>query len=202
MKTTTALGLFVLLILTACNKDESSPGNDSLLLLEVDYLTNTFIGGKEYTYSSSVHADTVPVKACYVSPCDFGELAICFEPFKNRPAIDTIFKGEIMWQHTGAIEVPEVFCPASKFSSTTSTASNTPSNFQFQVIFIDENCHPASFSPIWNAVSDLSKAKEYYNPNKKIGIFLYTPGVGYPSDEVSRHKNEWRWFIVMYKQTV
>jgi hypothetical protein len=32
----------------------------------VDYVTNTFKGGKEYKYSSAVLADTVPVKATYI----------------------------------------------------------------------------------------------------------------------------------------
>lgn len=200
MKKLSIIGVITLLLVTSCTKDENNTSdNGSLLLLEVDYVTNTFQGGKEYKYSSAIQTDTVPVKASYISPCDFGELAISFEPFLNMPAVDTIFKGVIRWQHTGEVVVPQAFDPVNNFASTADLTNNTPSNSQFQVIYIDDHCMPASYAPIWSAIGDLSKTKEYYNPNKKIGIFLYTPGVGYPDDQVNKHQEEWRWFIIMYK---
>lgn len=201
MKKFAIVGLVPLLFLAiACSKDDNTHSNDSILLLEVDYVSNTFIGGKEYSYSSAEYTDTVPVKASYISPCDFGELVISYEPIKNNPAIDTIFKGVIRWQHTGEVVVPKMIDPPSNFEANANAISNTPNSSQFQVIFIDEHYQPANYKPIWDAISDLNKSKEYYNPNKKIGIFLYTPGVGYPEDQINKHMEDWRWFIVMYKQ--
>ncbi|MDR0661170.1 MAG: hypothetical protein LBG19_10320 [Prevotellaceae bacterium] len=97
--------------------------------------------------------------------------------------------------------VPEQIIPASNFqhSSSTSTSRIKPDNSQFQIIHIDEHCIPSSFESIWEPVSNLEKVRDYYNSNKKVGIFLYTSGVGYPDDQINKHKEDWRWFIVMYK---
>lgn len=194
------IGVITLLFATACSKDENSASkNGYLLLYEIDYISNTFKGGKEYRYSSCVDTDTIPVKATYISPCDFGELAISYEPFKDQDAVDTIFKGIIKWQHFGEIEIPEAFESANSFELVSNVPNAIPSKSQFQIIHIDEACIPDSFTPIWNAISNLKKTNEYYTLNKKIGIFLYMPGMGFGDDGINKHKDEWRWFIVMHK---
>lgn len=196
MKKFTIIGFITLLLATACSKDDTgTPKNGSLLLLEVDYVTNTFVGGKEYVYSqTSISTDTVPLKAFYISPCDFGELVVRFEPTR-----DTIFNGIIRWQHTGEVIVPERVNPSDEFEFLPSSARIKPENSQFQPIYIDQHCYPSSFAEIWDPISRLKATSSYFDSNKKIGIFLYTPSVGYPDDEINRHQEDWRWFIVMYK---
>lgn len=200
MKKITTFGLLVLLLLVACSNDKKeSLDVSSLLLLEIDYKTNTFVGGKEYTYSENAYVDTVPVRASYIPLDVAGELTVSYLPFESYQAVDTIiFKGEVKWQHTGAMVLPKAITPASSFT-TTNAVNTTPGASQFQAIFIDESFRPSSYTPIWNAISNLSKIKEYYDPNVKIGIFLYTPGIGFPFSEDNPHQNDWRWFIVMYK---
>lgn len=192
MKVETLLGLLALFIITACSdKSANLSSNNSLLLLEVDYVTNTFVGGKEYTFSTSTITDSVPV-VVKTHPCDFCNLVV-----EYTPTNEVIFEGKLnRGPYIGnPILFPKDFALPSSFERN-SKATPFPGNMQFQVIYIDEDFHPSSYTPVWNAISNLKIVSDYYSVNRKVGIFLYTRIIGTPGED---HYKEWSWFIVMYK---
>lgn len=194
MRRITLISFIIFLFVSACTENAETPQGGSLLLLEIDYTTYEFKGGKEYMYSSAIAADTVPVKTIVKPPCDYGFLIVRYERTK-----DTIFCGTVCYNsNAGEIEIPKAFDPVNRFAPALNPVNVIPSKSQFQLIHIDELLVPNSFTPIWNAICNLEKINTYYDPNKKIGIFLYTPGI-YGNDGVNKHKEEWRWFVLMYK---
>ena len=85
------LSLFILL--TSCSNDGAianlnstgllfEPETNKVLLLKVDYTTNTFEGGKELTFDSNT--TTFSTNYQYVTPADFGSIKIFYKKIKNN----------------------------------------------------------------------------------------------------------------------
>lgn len=186
------LSLFILF--TSCSTDlinqvngtdlAQQSGNNKVLLLKVDYTTNTFEGGKEFTFNSN--STTFSTSYQYVQPSDFGSIKIFYTELNSL-----LFYGDIVWMGTGAIHFPTDFQPASSFEFVnTFAAIDLPS---VENIFNPNNEIFDYTNPL-NQVVYLSKVIEYRasNPNGTAKIFLYQPSVGLGDPAT------WKW-IIMFK---
>ena len=184
------LSLFILL--TSCSTDllnqangtdlANQSGNNKVLLLKVDYTTNTFEGGKELTFDSNT--TTFSTNYQYVTPTDFGSIKIFYTELNTQ-----LFYGDIIWMGTGEIHFPTDFQPASSFEFVnTFAAIDLP---PVENIFNPNNEIFDYTNPL-NQVIYLSKVIEYRasNPNASAKIFLYQPSVGI-GDQAT-----WKWIII------
>lgn len=159
-------------------------GNNKVLLLKVDYTTNTFEGGKELTFDSNT--TTFSTNYQYVTPSDFGSIKIFYTELNSL-----LFYGDIIWMGTGEIHFPTDFQPASSFEFVnTFAAIDLPS---VENIF-NPNNEIFNYTNPLNQVIYLSKVIEYRasNPNASAKIFLYQPSVGIGDPAT------WKW-IIMFK---
>ncbi len=153
-----------------------------VLLLKVDYITNTFEGGKEFNYSNQT--STFTIRTEYQSPGDFGGIQLYYQELNSK-----LFDGSIVWAGLGHILYPTSFLPPSAFN-TINTLVAVPQPF-FENVFNPNNTI-YTYDAVWSSVAYLEKVNQYRssNPNATVKIFLYTPsvGIGNPSD--------WKWILV------
>ena len=168
-----------------CTNEPLTKGN--VLMLKVDYLTNMFEGGYEFSF------DNVPnsfnVRREYMSPGDFG-----YVKFYYREIGDMLFHGTIHWMGEGKIHYPENLLPASEFDVDPLRYIVTPKN-GFENLMTEFQPNNIDYEPIWASVQNLVKVREYLNanPEQKVKIFLYTPCVGVGNPE------HWDWIIFLKK---
>jgi hypothetical protein len=165
----------VICLFSSCtNKDDLSTRISTVtkvLMLKVDYLTNTFEGGKEIIYATASSTFTTSVQ--YKEPSDFGNLKIKYQELN-----EILFDGDIIWAGTGSIHLPQNIIPASQFDTvTTADIGNPPGGFEN--IFNPGN-FVSNYTAVWASVQKLVKVREYLkaSPNASIKLFLYTPSVG------------------------
>ncbi len=175
-----------LLLLYACSKDDHPGPIHSILLLQVDYMTCAFEGGKEIPVASIHESDSLPIEVAYQSPGDFGGISLYYQPTEEM-----IFSGTIVWMGTGQISYPLNFEPADVFRSSDADGEQ-PDQERFQIIFFQAR-PPIEYNKIWAAIDGLDKVREYMVSGYKIGLFLYTPSVGVGDPY------EWDWFVIMLK---
>jgi hypothetical protein len=174
------LFLLVLVALTSCTSDSKStvaqPNTNKILMLKVDYTTNTFEGGKEFEFDVTTPTFTTNIE--YVQPSDIGNIKVFYTELNTL-----LFEGSIHWAGTGQINYPTDFLPASSFQY--ATIENFYQEPVFTTIF-DANTYPQNiptppynYSPIWVKLQALLKVRAYRdsNPNATAKIFLYQPGV-------------------------
>ena len=187
------LTYFILsILLFACTKEEVIPKEEcreasanTVLLLKVDYTTNTFEGGFEQAINQGLSAgDSLPIRVDLVAPSDFGNISLYYGPTN-----DLLFDGSIIWMGTGEISFPASFNGANTYTLTDSISA-LPDSSRFQLMLGYE---PDDYAAIWESIDDLCIVLEYLKSNKNIGLFLYAPsvGVGNPAD--------WDWIFVMSK---
>ncbi|MCW4468221.1 hypothetical protein OGH69_04515 [Flavobacterium sp. MFBS3-15] len=192
-KTILLFGLTLAMSLTACSDDDTSTnqpaGNNKVLLLKVDLLTNTFEGGKELSFEE---ADTFTITPEYVSPADFGSIKLKYEETG-----ETIFDGTIHWNGLGEMSYPAALDAPSSFAVMDNEIAMPASSDIVHVEYGDgETGFPfltIDHEAIWESISHLQLVEDYRarNPNAKVNIFLYAPsvGIGDPAD--------WDWFVIL-----
>ena len=173
------LGL-VALFAFSCKKGEHS----SVLMLTVDYTTNTFTGGKELRFSEK--SETFTISYEYAPACDFGHIKLFFEEINEM-----LFYGTIVWTGLGRMEFPQNILDATQFKTVKTDDYVFPKNGfenvfpQFETAF--------NYGLIWGTVEHLVKTRAYLhsNPEQVVKMFLYTPsvGIGNPKD--------WYWVIFL-----
>lgn len=177
----------IALLFNGCKKDEVENTN-GILLLQVDYMTNVFEGGKELMILNNINnSDSIPIEIDYKAPGDFGNITLYYEP-----SGEMIFDGSIIWMGTGEIKFPKEFLTADKFP-VMDTFIEEPERTKFQTIFYNLNNQSINYSVIWSSINKLEIVEDYLKSNKKIGLFLYTPSVGVGNP------NEWDWFVILNK---
>lgn len=190
------LFLFVAIVLLGCDSSEMNSLNETnkkavnhVLLLQVDYTTHKFEGGKTFNFSKQT--DDFTIRCDYKAPCDFGGVKLIYKELN-----ELLFEGTIHWMGTGKMIYPEKLEPANHFESTLTQDVYLPEkgfeNIQHSDSpdFEEEDC-----LNVWLAVQHLLKAREYLdaNPHQRIKIFLYTPSVGVGDPHT------WKWLIFLNK---
>jgi hypothetical protein len=155
--------------------------------LQVDYLSFNFEGATELTVSKLSSSDSLPILINYKPPGDFGSIYLSY-----KPTNDSLFFGTIDWMGTGQKYFPANINPVDSFNKVNSTLAE-PINSRFQTLFYLINQQPTNYSALWKAVNKLQIVGNYLYYKKKIGIFLYTPGLGIGDPA------EWNWYIIMSK---
>jgi hypothetical protein len=175
-------------MLLSCSKDKdlqkkrNDKNANKVLMLKFDYTTNTFEGGKEFTFAKP--ATTFTISSQYHAPGDFGSIKLIYQELN-----ETLFDGTIIWMGLGKMNFPANLQPAADFNAVITTDIVHPIN-GLQNVF-NPNNETYDYTKIWMSIQYLVKVREYLksNPNESVKIFLYTPGVGVgnPAD--------WYWII-------
>lgn len=175
-------------MMTACSKEISVLKDNQLLLLQVDYVTHAFEGGKVLSVDSELTtADTIPIIIHYLPAGDFGNISLFYESEDQM-----IFDGSIIWMGTGERTFPTDFTSADDFSTIENSIAK-PDNSRFQFIHQNSLLDDFDYQSIWDAISNLEVIEDYLASNKKIGIFLYTPSVG------EGDPNTWDYYVILNK---
>ncbi|GGK49839.1 MULTISPECIES: hypothetical protein [Flavobacteriaceae] len=179
--------LSVLFISCDKNNDDKDVGSNNVVLLKVDYLTNTFEGGKVLKFSEST---SFTISSKYNSPGDFGSVALYYEELNKK-----LFEGTIIWMGLGEMSYPSSMDLPAHFSKT-DTNVTLPDTEMFKRIMYTENAYypdSINYESLWNAINNLRivSSCRNSNPHEKVQLFLYTPslGVGDPAD--------WDWFVIL-----
>lgn len=153
------------------------------MLLKVDYLTQTFEGGKELIFPNNPNFNLIWE---YNAPSDFGSVTLVYAD-EGQP----IFEGTIVWMGLGAMSYPPSLMPASSFA--TGGALPMPNINTFLFMDYSQTNFTVPYAAIWDAIKNLQVVAQYRltNPNAPIRIFVYTPsvGVGNPAD--------WDYFVLL-----
>ena len=168
-----------------CTNEPMTNGN--VLMLKVDYLTDTFEGGYEFTFDNVPNSFTI--RREYKSPGDFG-----YVKFFYYETGDILFHGSIIWDGEGQIHFPENLLSVAEFDAVHSENLVIPKN-GFENIMAEFQPNNVDYEPIWGRVQNLVKVREYLkaNPEQKVKIFLYTPCVGGGNPE------HWDWILFLKK---
>lgn len=173
----------------SCESDNNDPDpvaidSENVLLLKVDYLTNTFEGGMELGFEGAPDSFTIDVD--YQAPGDFGGIQLYYDEIDEK-----IFDGTIHWMGLGAISFPESFNPPGAFERRLTEDYVTP-QAGFENVFNPGN-ENYDYDPIWASVQSLVRVRSFLesNPEATVKLFLYTPsvGVGNPAD--------WDWILIV-----
>jgi hypothetical protein len=184
MKRIAILLSLVALFSVSCEKDKQNSYVSSVLMLTVDYTTNTFTGGKELVFSEK--SETFTISYEYAPPGDFGHIKLFFEEINEM-----LFYGTIHWMGLGRMEFPQNLLEANQFKTVMTEDYVLPKNgfeevfSQFEMSF--------DYELIWGKVEHLVKVREYLrsNPEQVVKLFFYTPSVGVGNPE------DWYWVIFL-----
>lgn len=154
------------------NFSNDSIASNKVLLLKVDYLTHTFECGKETTFSTLTPSFTI--STLYEEPMDFGNITLKYQELN-----EILFSGDIVWNGNGHILFPENINMYSANYFETVNTNDIVYPIGIENIFNPYNQN-YNYSPIWLAIQNLTKVREYLlsNPNTTVKLFLYTPSIG------------------------
>jgi hypothetical protein len=185
--------LFILFIFvslfSSCSEENSTSAENTtpqnkVLLLKVDYLTNTFQGGKETTYAENSNSFTISHQS--VPAADFGNIKLKYDEINQ-----ILFDGNIVWMGLGQINYPQNMLAANQFQIVLTDDIIFPTT-SFNHILPQSNLSN-DYNQVWMAVQNLVKVRQYLisNPTGVVHLYLYTPsvGVGNPAD--------WKWIVLM-----
>ncbi len=185
--------LFILFIFvslfSSCTEENSTPAENTtqpnkVLLLKVDYLTNTFQGGKETTFAENSNSFTISHQS--IPAVDFGNIKLKYNEINQ-----ILFDGDIIWMGLGQIHYPQNMLAANQFDAVLTADIVFPTT-NFNHILPEPNLSN-NYNQVWMAVQNLVKVRQYLisNPIGVVHLYLYTPsvGIGNPAD--------WKWIILM-----
>jgi|SRR5690554_6133273 len=187
--------IFIAIMLLGCDLNEnlSDKGDkDSIaqvLLLQVDYTTKEFEGGKELKFINKTNNFTIIHE--YLEPSDFGSIKLMYKEL-NEP----LFEGTIHWMGTGKMTYPEKLKLANEFDvAITEDYIDPGKGFEPIIIPVIYSFEEEDYLEVWDEVQLLNITREYLkaNPNQKVNIYLYTPSVG-AGDQFT-----WKWIIFLKK---
>jgi hypothetical protein len=162
---------------------------NNVLLLKVDYLTNTFEGGKVFSYPNQTNTFTIQTQ--YQAPSDFGGIQLYYQELNQQ-----LFSGTIHWMGTGNILFPSDFQPASSFIKVETLVAIPLPASGFLNVFNPQNT-VYNYQEVWNSIAYLQKTGDYgYWLNNTVApkIFLYTPSVGIGDPAT------WKWIVILKRQ--
>lgn len=177
--------LLLITLLFSCSKYEI--GTNHVLMLKVDYVTNSFEGGTEFNFLKQAGNFTIINE--YIAPSDFGSVKLIYKELN-----EILFNGTIHWMGLGEMTYPKSLMSSEKFKFVTTQDIVYPEN-GFENVFDPSNQEYEYDLDTWLSVQHLVKVREYLksNPSQKVKVFLYTPSVGVYNPE------SWSWIIYLKK---
>lgn len=159
--------------------------HSGVLMLVVDYTTNTFEGGKYFVFNQRSEKFTISNE--YKEPGDFGYVKLYYSEINQL-----LFHGEIIWQGSGKMIFPEKLLPAKDFEQVGTDDLRSPKN-GYENIFNSNDLSDNFGEKVWGSVQGLVAARTFLgaNPEQKVKYFLYTPSVGVGNPK------EWKWVIFL-----
>jgi hypothetical protein len=142
-----------------------------ILMLTVDYMTNTFQGGTEFVFSNN--SDTFTIITQYSETPVWGYLKLFY-----REINELLFHGTTIYLGCcGQMMFPDDLLAPTQFQLVNTNDTILPQN-GFETVFNDYG--HTYYARVWGAVQYLIKVREYLqsNPNQKVKISLYTPSLG------------------------
>ena len=142
------------------NSNADGGSGNKMLLLQLDYLSYTFLGGVELglqqacspnnaasSTTTTTTTTAIPLETYYDEPTDFGGIQVTYSP-----SHETVFAASIVWLGGGDLLFPPAFTPSTNFAvseqqqqqqgggnntnSTNSTAPAFPGADEFQIVFV------------------------------------------------------------------
>lgn len=181
----------VLLILISCNKDEvvskivekKSSTENKVLILKVDFTTNTFESGKELTFENQTTTFTaIPVVQSNQS--DGGYIAVFYQELNEK-----LF--EVNQGFSGNITFPTDFLSSSSFNILNTLVAIPFPSSGFENIY-NPNNQVFDYNLVWQSIASLEKVNQYRlsNPNATVKLFLI--------DEYgSLNANTKKWILIL-----
>ena len=193
MKTRILL-LSLISLLFSCNSDsavlEEDIKTNDVLMLKVNYTTNTFAGGAEFKFAKQTNDFTIINE--YVEPSDFGSLKLIYKELNV-----TLFSGTIHWSGLGKMTFPESLKPSNSFKTVGTEEMILPPKNGFENVFNPNNQKHDydEYLQAWSGVQNLVLVREYLSSytSQKIKLFLYTPSVG------EGNPLDWYWIIFLQR---
>ena len=186
--------LLIVALLSSCTSEdeiiEPIDNNRKLTLLKIDYENHTFLGGNQFVFEDVPMSATIPLAETYIAPSDFGNYTLTYIPTNQ-----VIFDRPIAWLG-GNFEYTTTISPT-QFLITPTAADINWDEVQYfmptQNILADEGITTFDYNAVWDAVKNLEITNQCVNANGKIGIILYTPGVGLfqPQNAI--------WIVILYQ---
>lgn len=179
------VAIFFTFISCSDDNDDNTPSltTNNVLVLKVDYTTNTFEGGKELSFAIDTTDFTITYE--YTPPGDFGNITMTYQELN-----ETLFDGSIVWAGLGQMNYPQNLLGANQFDYVLTADYALAPGFE-NVFNLDNTVY--DYEPVWSSVQGLVKVRQYLasNPYATVKLFLYTPSVGVGDPE------EWDWIIFM-----
>lgn len=164
-------------------------GTPKLLILKLSYDSVVFEEGYEMTLSNkNPVTGKTPFSVIYNKPADFGDISFIYDPTGQ-----TVFKGTIIWNGKGTIEIPGKFLKQESFRVEKDPSELPP--------FFDSIPYTESYASlgdktvaeIWSQIGKLSKVKAYVTGYAKMAVYLYKPSVGIFDPSAAK------WIVFFYK---
>ena len=165
-------------------------------ILVSNYQTYNIEEGNLSFYSSldSV-TGKIPMKYYYETPVDYGKMYFLYDKTN-----DTLFSGGVEWQGRGHVTYPKEFLPADSFEVLQTTIIPPKSiEYYFNLIpELDSANYKLKADSAWNNIKNLDIVNDFAKYSYRVGLCLYTPGIGVPvqggfSDTVGA-----KWIIFLY----
>ena len=172
----------------------------NLLVLFSDFISNRFEGGVIYHLPKSDN-DSLHLHSNYQSPSDFGSIE-----FKHVPSHEIVFKGGIVWDGGGDMEIPKTVVDKEAFSTLNKKIKRPKEckHYKYDEILDSYVLYPKAMAKelsifqmqkyakefekiksmddildrAWNSIDHLELVKEMIQKKGKVGFYLYTPSVG------------------------
>lgn len=192
MKLTVSIIICMFLVI-GCNEDKKNDNvkvSKMMMLLKVDYTTNTFLGGTQIELAPYENVnDSIPLQVNYIEPADFGSLSVYYQPTNGL-----LFNGSIILDSLGQVSYPTSFFSAADYS-VLDEALAAIEDTTFQLVHYELDGTPIDYAGIWESVSNLQNVHFYRltNPSSKIGLFLYAPNTE------TGDQSEWSWYLIFEK---
>ncbi len=165
--------------------DNKPNSENEVLILIVDYTTNTFEGGQILNFPQKT-SETLTITNEYAPPGDFGHIKLYYSEIN-----ELLFFGTIIWSGCGKIKFPETWMTPKDFLYTVTEDWVFPKNGFRNIGF---NSSKEITNDVWNRVQSIVKVRDFLssNPEQKVQYLFYTPsvGVGNPKD--------WKWILFLH----
>lgn len=180
------------LLLFSCLKENLDKNQlKRVMVLQIDKKTYKFEGGKEFSYfENDTSTVNLPLSHTYSSssPGIEGRLTVKYMS-------DTIFDGTTVYGGgSGHRNYPVSIDDKVHFLVLDNNIA-MPEESRFDTVFYDLVGEPIYLDSIWGAIRKLSLVNTYLNGNvkAKIGLVLYRPSEGIPSNSNA----DWKWYVIL-----